>query len=321
MVKAVGLFSGGLDSSLAIKLMLNQGIEVTALNFVTPFTPKGGETEARKRAREFGVPIKVIRVGRDYMGLVKNPKHGYGKQLNPCIDCRIFMFKKAKQFMKRIGASFVFTGEVLNQRPMSQKKTVMELMDKEAGLEGLVLRPLSAKLLEPTIPEKKRLVDRRKLLRLSGRERKPQMNLAGKFGISGYPAPAGGCKLTEPQFAGRVREAFEHGEDKLSDMTLLKYGRHFRLKSGARVVVGRNEGENEELSKLKGPGDLSLEVVGYMGPIVLLKDSKVKDDIEIAASICVRYSDFEGGKAKVRVNNSSIFARPMSGEKLDQLRI
>ncbi|MCX6750308.1 MAG: hypothetical protein NTZ83_02540, partial [Candidatus Pacearchaeota archaeon] len=252
MTKAIGLLSGGLDSTLAVKLMMNQGIEVTALNFITPFctcTRKGCRHEASRIAKEFVIKIKVISVKEDYIEMVRNPKHGYGKNMNPCIDCRILMLKKAKEYMKEISASFLFTGEVLGQRPMSQRKNAMKIIEKEAGLEGLILRPLSARFLEPTIPEREGLVNRERMLNIRGRWRKPQMELAEEFGIEDYQCPAGGCRLTDPQFAKRVKEAFEHDEDGIQDMNLLKYGRHFRLPSGAKVIVGRNEEENSIISK------------------------------------------------------------------------
>ena len=194
MSTAIGLLSGGLDSTLAVKLMLNQDIEVMVLNFITPFctcTKKGCKHEASRIANEFGIVIKVIAAGDDYIKVVRNPKHGYGKNMNPCIDCRTFMLKKAKEYMEEIGASFLFTGEVLGQHPMSQRREAMTLIEKEAGLEGLILRPLSAQFLEPTIPEKEGLIDREKLLGIRGRLRKPQMELTEELGIKDYQCPAG----------------------------------------------------------------------------------------------------------------------------------
>ncbi len=303
MIKAIGLLSGGLDSTLAVKLMMNQGIEVTALNFITPFctcTRKGCKHEANRIAEKFDIPIKVVVAGDEYIQMVKNPKHGYGKNMNPCIDCRIFMLKKAKEYMEEVGASFLFTGEVLGQRPMSQRREAMTLIEKEAGLEGLILRPLSAQFFESTIPEKEGLISREKLFRISGRCRKPQMELAEEFGIDDYLCPAGGCRLTDPQFARRVREAFEHGEDSIQDMILLRYGRHFRLPGGVKVIVGRNEEENPIISRFAGERDLLMEVVGFGSPVTLLKDSCDERDIKRAASVCVRYSNYKG-KAEVRI--------------------
>jgi tRNA U34 2-thiouridine synthase MnmA/TrmU len=293
-IKAIGLLSGGLDSTLAVKLMLDQNIDVTLLNFYSPFctcTRKGCKHEARKVAKQFNLPIKIITTGKEYIEIIKNPKHGYGKNMNPCIDCRIFMLKKAKQYMDDIGAKFIFTGEVLGQRPMSQHKKALMTIEKEAGLENLIVRPLSSKLLKPTIPEEKNWIDRDKLLDIQGRRRIPQMDLAEKYGINDYPCPAGGCRLTDSEFSKRLRESFENGEDSLKDINLLKYGRHFRLDSGAKVIVGRNEEENKILLKYVDKNDIIIEIKNYGSPIVLLKKHKSNKDIKTASEICFRYSD------------------------------
>jgi len=294
MTKAIGLLSGGLDSTLAVQLMLDQGIEVTALNFITPFctcTKKGCKHDAVHVAKKFGIKIKVIAAGEDYIRIIKNPKHGYGKNMNPCIDCRIFMLKKAKMYMEETNASFIFTGEVLGQRPMSQRLNTMKLIEKETGLEGLILRPLSAQFLEPTIPEKEGLVNREKLPGIRGRSRKPQMKLAQTFSIKDYPCPAGGCRLTDPQFARRIKESFEHNEFSLNDMLLLKYGRHFRLPDGKKVVVGRNKEENSAIRNLAKENDLLFEVIGYPSPTALLRNNKQENSIKTAASLCAGCSD------------------------------
>ena len=293
-IKAIGLLSGGLDSTLAVKLMIELGVDVTVFNLVTTFctcTRKGCTHEASRVAKELGVPIKLISAGIEYIEMVKNPKHGYGKNMNPCIDCRVFIFKKAKEYMEEIGAKFIFTGEVLGQRPMSQHKRALKLIEQESGLENLVVRPLSARLLEPTTPEEKRWIDRDKLLSIQGRRRLPQMELAEEFGIKDYPCPAGGCRLTDPGFAKRLKESFDHGEYTISEIQLLKYGRHFRLDSGAKVVVGRNEEENKALLKFFNNNDVLMEVVGVGSPTVLLKKRKIRDDVKKAASLCIRYSD------------------------------
>jgi tRNA U34 2-thiouridine synthase MnmA/TrmU len=326
MVKGIGLLSGGLDSILALKLMLDQGVEVLALTFITPFCPFAKnefEQEVSKLAAKFNIPIKIISLSDDYIKMVRNPKHGYGKQLNPCIDCRVFILKKAKQLMKEIGTSFIFTGEVLGQRPMSQRKDQMRLIEKEAGLEGLVLRPLSAKLLEPTIPEKEGWVNREKLLNFRGRQRKAQIKLAEEFKLEEYPCPAGGCKLTDPHFVRRLKEAFEHEEDSLHDINLLKYGRHFRLPSGKKVIVGRNEEENKVISNLSQANDLLLEVIGFGSPITLLRSSKDEKDLEFAASICARYSDYnKNGEVEIRVEGGrAVRIKPINPKKLKEFRI
>ena len=293
-VKAIGLCSGGLDSTLAVKLMIDQGIDVHILNFVTPFcncNRKGCIHEASRVAKLLNLPIKIITGKDDYIEVIKNPKHGYGSNMNPCIDCRIFMFKKAKQYAEEIGANFIFTGEVLGQRPMSQHKKALRLIEKESGLKKLVVRPLSAKLFLPTIPEEKQWIDREKLLSIQGRRRIPQIELADKLGIKDYPCPAGGCRLTDPQFAKKLKDAFKHTEYTIKEIQLLNYGRHFRLDSGAKVVVGRNEEENKIIQRFFDKNDILMEVIGVGSPIVLLKKSKNKEDVKKAASLCVRYSD------------------------------
>lgn len=310
-IKAIGLLSGGLDSSLAVKLMIDQDVDVYVLNFVTPFctcTRKGCKHEASRVAEFFRVPIKIISGGKEYIEMIKNPKHGYGKNMNPCIDCRIFMFRKAKKYMKNIGASFIFTGEVLDQRPMSQHKKAMKIIEQESGLENILVRPLSAKLLNITIPEKEHWIDREKLLSIQGRRRLSQIELADKLVIKDYPCPAGGCRLTDPDFAKRLKESFKYGEDTIRDIQLLKYGRHFRLKSGAKVIVGRNEEENKILPNFFNEDDMTIEVIGVGSPITLLKKRKGEEDVDEAISLCVRYSDAKVGEdvnIKIRYSNKN----------------
>ena len=209
-MRAVALLSGGLDSLLAIKVMLEQGVEVEALNFVSVFctcTPKSSScSAARSAVRQLGVPLKALNTSKQFLEVVKSPKHGYGRNLNPCLDCRILMFRQARTYLRKTGASFVITGEVLGERPMSQRREAMKLIEAEAGLEGLVVRPLSAALLEPTIPEQKGWIDRSRLLKIRGRSRKPQIELARTYGLTDYPCPAGGCLLTDAGFAGRMMD-------------------------------------------------------------------------------------------------------------------
>ncbi len=263
-MKAIALLSGGLDSTLAAKIVLEQGIELEALNFLTVFCTctNRGETclASQKAVDALGIPLKVFNVSEEYLDVVKHPKHGYGSNMNPCIDCRIFMMKKAKAYMEETGASFIVTGEVLGQRPMSQRRDAMRLIEKEAGLEGLILRPLSAKFLPASIPEKEGWVDREKLLNIQGRSRKPQIKLAEHFGIRDYPCPAGGCLLTDPGFAQRMRDLNRYHPDFfLNDVHLLKMGRHFRLSPHLKLVVGRNEEENQKIQTFSQEGDILIK--------------------------------------------------------------
>jgi tRNA U34 2-thiouridine synthase MnmA/TrmU len=244
-MKAIVLLSGGLDSTLAARIVLSQGISLEALNFLTPFCTctKRGESclASQKAVKTLGIPLKVFNVSEEYLNVLKNPKYGYGSNMNPCIDCRIFMFKKAKDFMLESGASFIVTGEVLGQRPMSQRRNTMLLIEKEAGLDDLILRPLSAKFLPPTIPEREGWINRDKLLAIHGRSRKPQIKLAEDLGIRDYPCPAGGCLLTDPIFAKRVKDLMVHQIDfSLNDIHLLKIGRHYRLSPKLKLIIGRN---------------------------------------------------------------------------------
>jgi tRNA-specific 2-thiouridylase len=293
-MKAITLLSGGLDSMLAARVMMEQGVELEALNFMTVFctcTNRGATCLAPQKAVEtLGIPLKVFNVSEEYLGVVKHPKHGYGRNMNPCIDCRIFMLKKAKAYMEESGAVFIVTGEVLGQRPMSQRKDAMHLIEKEAGLEGLILRPLSAKVLPTTIPEKEGWVDRERLLNISGRSRKPQIELADHYGIHDYPCPAGGCLLTDPGFAKRMKDLMVYDPQfSLNDVHLLKIGRHFRFSNGVKLVVGRNEEENQKIQTFAQGEDILLKVSSFPGPLSLLRGKLDEGDIEKAAAITVHY--------------------------------
>jgi tRNA U34 2-thiouridine synthase MnmA/TrmU len=293
-MKAIALLSGGLDSTIAARVIMEQGVELEALNFMTVFctcTNRGATCLASQKAVEtLGIPLKVFNVSEEYLGVVKHPQHGYGRNMNPCIDCRIFMLKKAKAYMEESGAVFIVTGEVLGQRPMSQRKDAMHLIEKEAGLEGLILRPLSAKVLTVTIPEREGWVDRERLLNISGRSRKPQIELADHYGIHDYPCPAGGCLLTDPGFAKRMKDLMVYNPQfSLNDVHLLKMGRHFRFSNGVKLVVGRNEEENQKIQTFAQGEDILLKVSSFPGPLSLLRGKLNEGDIEKAAAITVHY--------------------------------
>jgi len=301
-VKAVGLLSGGLDSTVAMQLMLDQGIEVFAFNQVTMFcccTPKESSCSAARTAvNQLGIDLKVVNATDEFLPIVADPKHGHGSGMNPCLDCRIMMFRKAREYMEEVGASFVVTGEVLGQRPMSQRRDAMRLIDREAGLTGYVVRPLSAGLLEPTVPEKEGWIDREKLLRVSGRSRRPQMALAEGMGLRDYPCPAGGCLLTDPIFAQRLRDLLEHdGELRKEEVGVLKLGRHFRLSPKAKVVVGRDENENHKLGNELRNGDHALEISGQPGPLTMVRGDVGEAELMVAASITSRYGKSSGRSA------------------------
>ena len=244
-MKALGLLSGGLDSVLAFKLILNQGIKAEAIKFVSPFFDDS--FYAKNISEKFGIPLKIMYLGKEYLKLIKNPKHGYGSGMNPCIDCHVFMLKKAKQYAKKIKADFIFTGDVLGERPMSQNMKALNTIESETRLKNKILRPLSAKLLPETVAEKNGWVDRNKLLDIKGRSRKKQLELAKKFKIKIYASPGGGCLLTEKEFSAKLRDLIKHKKRiNEKDIELLKIGRHFRFKNN-KIIVGRNEKENELL--------------------------------------------------------------------------
>ena len=326
IMKALGLLSGGLDSTLAVKLILDQGIDVVAINFTSPFCLCGrGGCGAVEVTKKFNIPIKIVEKGEDYLKIIRNPKYGYGKNMNPCIDCRIYTLKKAKKYAKEIGASFIFTGEVLDERPMSQHMKALKIIEKETGLKNKILRPLSAKLLPETEAEKKGWVDRKKLLDIKGRCRKPQIELAKNLKISDYPCPSGGCLLTYKEFADKVRDLFEHKKKvSVKDINLLKIGRHFRLDKN-KIIVGRNKEENEQLLKMKEKDDYYFEVPVFMGPITILQGSKMKKAVEKAAGLTVRYSDVKEKKVSVKFGkeklNKKIIVKPICEEEIEKMRI
>jgi tRNA-uridine 2-sulfurtransferase len=305
--KALALLSGGLDSTLAVKLLLEQGIAVEAMNFVSPFCLCGkGGCGAPQVARKLDIPLKMVSVGKDYLNVVRRPKHGYGRNMNPCIDCRIFMLKKAKKYARETGASFICTGEVLDQRPMSQHFQTLKLIEEEAGLKGKILRPLSAKLLPQTVAEKKGFVERQKLLGISGRSRKKQISLANELNVVDYPCPAGGCLLTYREFADKLRDLFTHKKRvSFADVALLKIGRHFRFKNN-KIIVGRNEAENKILPQKKLVSDYYFEVPNCGSPTTILQGTKTKQAIKQAAMLTAHYSDNKAPDVLVRYGKTSL---------------
>jgi len=306
--KALALLSGGLDSTLAVKVILEQGIRVEAINFTSPFctcTSKnaGCKSEAVRVATEFGIPIKVMAKGLDYLEVVRKPRHGYGRGLNPCIDCRIYLLRKAGEYMAEADADFVITGEVLGQRPMSQRRDTLHVIERESGLQGLLLRPLSAKYFAPTIPEIEKWVDREKLLAIQGRSRKKQMQLAEELDVGNYPCPGGGCLLTETSFVPKIRDIFDHSDQlNMRDMLLLKVGRHFRLGPRAKVIIGRDEADNKFLEQHVQPGEALLRWIDGGSPNGVLMGDVTDDLIVLAGRILLRYTRAEvGHECRVKV--------------------
>jgi tRNA U34 2-thiouridine synthase MnmA/TrmU len=281
---------------------VEQGIEVVALNFKSPFClcdgshGDGCKTHAKAAADQIGIEVKTIHKGLEYLDVVRSPKFGYGSAMNPCVDCRIFTFNSAKKYMEEVGASFIITGEVLGQRPMSQRKDPMFLIERESGLEGLILRPLSAKLLPPTIPEKEGIVDREKLLSIVGRSRKEQIKVADDFKIEDYPCASGGCLLTDKNFSAKLKDSFEH-EDKVgwTDIKMLTLGRHFRINDSAAAVLGRNEEENRRIEVLGSKGML-FKPENFSGPTLFLDGDLDDETARIAGGIILRFSKSDNGE-------------------------
>ncbi len=291
-MKAIALFSGGLDSMLAIKVIQEQGIEVIAVNFNIGF----GSTEDRREhmqkvADEVGVELVIADVRERYVEKVLfSPKYGYGSAFNPCIDCHGNMFKWAKEYMDKYGASFVISGEVLNERPMSQRKEAMDQVEKISGLEGLVLRPLSAKFMRPTIPEEKGWVDREKLLDIQGRSRKRQYELIDKYGIDYFESPGGGCLLTDKFVAVKINDFIKYDTFTKEDIDVIKFGRHFRIGPTAKLVVGRHQEDNEKIKAIVNEKfDTVYMPQGITGPVSLLSKSATPEERETAARIILTY--------------------------------
>lgn len=300
-MKAIALISGGLDSILAAKVIKEQDIDTLPLNFKIPFACRDKKISSKDGEivslvlNSLGVELKVVDISNEFLDLLVKPKHGFGSNMNPCIDCKILMLNKAEELMKEWDAQFVITGEVLGQRPMSQHRGALELIERKSGLVGLVLRPLSARLLSETIPEKEGWVKRNKLLNFSGRTRRPQINLAKYFQIKNYPNASGGCLLTDPEFSKRLKELIIHQELSIDNIELLKMGRHFRISQDTKLIVGRDEKENEQLVKLVKDNDyLFMPGEKIAGPTSLGRGQFSEELIKLSCSITCRYCDLNG---------------------------
>ncbi len=302
--KVVALLSGGLDSQLAIKMMQEQGFDVSAVAIKTPFCDfdcgRGCGFEIRERADDLNVNLKTVYLGDEYIEMLKHPKHGIGAGFNPCIDCRSMMFDAAKKHMEEIGAEFIISGEVLGQRPMSQHAPALRTIEKESDLVGKIVRPLSAALLPETDPEKDGLIKRENLGMIRGRTRRNQLDMAKKYGIENPPNAGGGCLLTEPQFGIKAKDLFSHTENPtINDIDLLKIGRHFRLDEQTKFIVGRNKDENEMIKAIALPGDILLEAKDFVGPVSILRGSNAKKHLKFASSVTLRYSDAPNNKQAI----------------------
>ena len=295
--KAVGLISGGLDSILAARIVKDLGVEVHGVYFAMPWGCCD-KTTAIEAATQIGISFVALQLDERYLEMVRKPKHGYGSVMNPCVDCRIHMFSRAGQYMRHIGADFVFTGEVLGQRPMSQMRHSMNSIEKGSDLEGRLLRPLSAHLLEPTIPEKEGLIDRGRLLGLNGRSRKEQIDLAAELNITAYNQPAGGCLLTDKNFAARMKDTLNHGYRNFRETIALKWGRHFRLSPEFKIILGRDEEENEALIRHAHPDDHVMQLPDDRGPTLILKGHDPSSEVlATAAGLIRKFSRFKDGPA------------------------
>ncbi len=350
MASCVVLLSGGLDSILAARVLMEQGIHVTGVNFAGAYCPVrlGEKSNAEKAAEQLGIELVRLPIDQEFIEMVKAPRYGRGKNMNPCIDCHILMVRRAWEFVQarsknagratrgaavgrsseaESGDCFVATGEVLGQRPMSQNRQALAIVARRSGAEGYLLRPLSARLLKPTIPEQKGVVDREKLLDIQGRGRQRQMELAAQYGITDYPAPAGGCLLTDAGYAARLREALAHREDSVAMVELLSFGRHFRLPSGSKVIVGRNRLENEELlQRVRGKAVRAVVVDAQHlpGPVALLLPSVRSDESDrlLAARLCARYSDRrKESRVTLLVGGERLEVEPASAKEADALLV
>jgi tRNA U34 2-thiouridine synthase MnmA/TrmU len=326
MITGIGLISGGLDSILATRVLMDQNIRIIGISFVTPFF---GSEKAERAGNMLNIELRIMDITPLHLEVVKSPKYGYGKGLNPCIDCHALMFREAGKVMQKENADFLFSGEVLGERPMSQNMQSLLNVAQESGYGDYIIRPLSAKLLPETLPEREGKVDRSRLLYIEGRSRKRQMDLAKHYGITEYPQPAGGCLLTVPSYALRLRELLDHNPDfGIHDVELINAGRHFRLETGEKVIIGRDHDDNQKLLSIKNDNDIVLSVRDYPSPICIIPygSDGAQKTIAKAASMCARYSDAPAGKDTVveyhqKDEKKYVSVKAIADEELDKMRI
>ncbi|MDY4079727.1 MAG: tRNA 4-thiouridine(8) synthase ThiI [Clostridium sp.] len=323
MTRALAMISGGLDSILAAKIIKDQGIDVIGICFKSYFF---NENNAKRMTKQIGIKLEVVDFSKEHFEMVKNPKHGLGKNMNPCIDCHAMMMRYAGELLEKLDADFIITGEVLNQRPMSQNKQALNVVKKESGFADKILRPLCALNLEPTEMEKNGLVDRNKLLNISGRSRKVQMELAEKYGIKDYPSPAGGCKLTEPNYAIRLKDALTRNKNlSEKEIELLKYGRHFISEDNTKLIVTRNGDEGELVKNVLDENDTIFLAAKFNGPTGIISGDYTENDKELISKIVARYGkgkNEEEVEIKYGVNGKafkdSIKVKPASEEEISK---
>ena len=287
-MKALALLSGGLDSILAIRLVQKQDIQVEGICFVSTFF---GDEHARAAAHLLNIPLHLSNITEELLRIIKSPPHGFGRGANPCIDCHALMFKQAGSMMNKHGAQFLITGEVLGERPKSQSRRALAIVDRQSGFGGYIVRPLSAQCLDATVPEREGWLDRSQLLAITGRSRKIQFNFAKNEGITDFPIPAGGCLLADPNYARRIKYIVSTGKLNANEAELLKVGRHFHFNHTAHLVIGRNRSENARILALATPGDVILEVRDHAGPVSLLRGMSPVEQIRRAGAFAARYSD------------------------------
>jgi hypothetical protein len=310
--RALALFSGGLDSILAVKVIQKQGVDVLAINFTSPFfgcSPVlDGEPVAAQYARRYAIPFRSVQLGESFLEMLRHPRHGYGSALNPCIDCKTFMVRCAGELMKELQADFIITGEVVGQRPMSQRQDTLRLIERDCGFDGLLLRPLSARYLKTTIPEAEGWVKREELPGLRGRGRKDQMRLAAELGVDLFPAPGGGCLLTEESYIPKVKDLLDHQVvPVIRDFDLLRTGRHFRLTEHCKAVVGRDNSDNEKILAAVRSGETILRWLDGSSPLVLLIGEPRQVDLVQAGRILMRYTKAAKGETarlSVQIDNN-----------------
>ncbi len=302
--KAVALLSGGLDSIIAALTIKNSGIRVYGITFSSPFF--GNKNLIKKISRRFKIPVKFVDVGNDYIKLIKKPKYGYGKNLNPCIDCKIYMLKKARAYAKKINADFIITGEVQGQRPKSQNEKALRIIKKDSKLSNKLLRPMT------------------ELLKIEGRTRTEQFKLAKKFGIKDYASPSGGCLLTDKEYCKKLKDLIKYNKNiKINDLNILKYGRHFRY-SNNKIIVGRNQEDNKNLMKVKG-NDYYIEAKKCSSPITIIQGRLNKDILNVAAAITARYSNSKNDFVLIKYGKNkltkSLYTNKLSDNLINELRI